>query len=260
LDRDARAAEAQARMQAQLGGPNTEQYDKAYAEMEKRKSEFDAPKAGFDGLMEYLGQVAQTGRGKKWYESGAEGGARVDALNKERKTQQYELAKQQVELMQKKMDAERGYKKELFQMGEAERAAVDKQIDTAVKEYGLNKRDAERLRAELEGRHIAGKYQLQAARIGQEGRAAGATTLTPNQRAMIADKAKDNVAADIKANPSMQIKLAKNPAAVAQMVAAETERLLAAAEGRTMAAAPGAPSPGGIPPDVQALLNKYGGK
>jgi hypothetical protein len=28
----------------------------------------------------------------------------------------------------------------------------------------------------------------------------------------------------------------------------------------TMGAAPGAAGPGGIPPDVQALLNKYGGK
>ena len=241
LDRDKRAAEAQARMQAQLGGPDTTQYDKAYAEMEKRKGEFEAPKAGFDGLMEYLGQVAQTGRGKKWYEAGAEGGARVEALNKERKTQQFELAKQQVELMQKKMDAERGYKKELFQMGEAERAAVDKQIDTAVKEYGLNKRQADQLRTELEGRHITGKYQLQAARIGQDGRA----TLTPNQRAMIADKAKDNVTNELKANMALAMKVGKNPAALAQMVAAETERLLAATEGRTMTSAPGAPSPGG---------------
>jgi hypothetical protein len=211
--------------------------------MEKRKGEFNAPTAGFDGLMEYLGQVAKTKRGQKWYESGAEGGAAVEALNKERKTQQYELAKQQVELMQKKMDAERGYKKELFQMGEAERAAVDKQIDTAVKEFGLNKRQADQLRNELEGRHITGKYQLQAARIGQEGRAAGATTLTPNQRAMIADKAKDNVANDLKTNMVLSMKVGKNPAALAQMVAAETERLLAAAEGRTMAAAPARQAP-----------------
>jgi hypothetical protein len=253
LDRDARAAQAQARMQAQLGGPDTSQYDKAYAEMEKRKGEFNAPKAGFDGLMEYLGQVAQTGRGKKWYEAGAEGGARVEALNKERKTQQYELAKQQVELMQKKMDAERGYKKELFQMGEAERAAVDKQIDTAVKEYGLNKRQADQLRTELEGRRISGDYQLQAARIGQEGRAAGAggdkqqlAELKALQK-QYADQMKTTFSKADKA--ALQAKLNTVEAAIAKMAGLDT-----------MVAAPDAGRLGGIPSDVQALLNKYGGK
>jgi hypothetical protein len=239
LDRDKRAADAQARMQAQLGGPDTAQYDKAYAEMEKRKGEFDAPKAGFDGLMEYLGQVAQTGRGKKWYEAGAEGGARVDALNKERKTQQYELAKQQVELMQKKMDAERGYKKDLFQMGEAERAAVDKQIDTAVKEYGLNQRQAAQLRAELEGRHIAGKYQLQAARIGQEGRAASGgngdkQTLAELKalQASLAGQLKTEFNKD--ARMAINSQLSQVNSAIAKMAGLST-----------MPPAPGAPSPGG---------------
>jgi hypothetical protein len=237
LDRDARAAQAQARMQAQLGGPDTSQYDKAYAEMEKRKGEFNAPKAGFDGLMEYLGQVAQTGRGKKWYEAGAEGGARVDAINKERKTQQYELAKQQVELMQKKMDAERGYKKELFQMGEAERAAVDKQIDTAVKEYGLNKRQADQLRTELEGRRISGDYQLQAARIGQEGRAGagGDKQQLAELKALqkqYADQMKTTFSKADKA--ALQAKLNTVEAAIAKMAGLDT-----------MVAAPGAGSPGG---------------
>ncbi len=76
-------------------------------------------------------------------------------------------------------------------------------------------------------------------------RAVGKLELTPNQRAEIANKAMDNINATLKANVSMQIRAAKDPAYMQQLIQAETDRLMAAAEGRTMAAAPGAASPGG---------------
>jgi hypothetical protein len=43
-----------------------------------------------------------------------------------------------------------------------------------------------------------------------------------------------------------------------QLIKAETDRLMNAAGGVTMAAAPGAASPGGTPSDIQALMKKYG--
>lgn len=76
-------------------------------------------------------------------------------------------------------------------------------------------------------------------------RAVGKLELTPNQRAEIANKAMDNINATLKANVSMQIRAAKDPAYMQQLIQAETDRLMAAAEGRTMTAAPGAASPGG---------------
>lgn len=82
--------------------------------------------------------------------------------------------------------------------------------------------------------------------------------LTQNQRAMIADKAMDNVTATIKANMKLQMAVGKNPALMQQLVRAETDRLMNAAGGGTMAAAPGAASPGGTPSDIQALMKKYG--
>jgi hypothetical protein len=69
--------------------------------------------------------------------------------------------------------------------------------------------------------------------------------LTANQRAAIADKAIDNVTNVLKSSPPLQAKLAKDPAAMQEMVRKETERLMAAAGGTTMPAAPGAASPGG---------------
>jgi hypothetical protein len=82
--------------------------------------------------------------------------------------------------------------------------------------------------------------------------------LTQNQRAMIADKAMDNVTAALKANMKLQMAVGKNPTLMQQLVRAETDRLMNAAGGVTMAAAPGATSPGGTPSDIQALMKKYG--
>jgi hypothetical protein len=69
--------------------------------------------------------------------------------------------------------------------------------------------------------------------------------LTANQRAAIADKALDNVNATLKANMKLNIEVGKNPALMQQLLKAETDRLMAAAGGTTMPAAPGAASPGG---------------
>lgn len=69
--------------------------------------------------------------------------------------------------------------------------------------------------------------------------------LTQNQRAMIADKAMDNVNAQLKANMKLQMEVGKNPMLLQDMVRRETDRLMAAAGGTTMPAAPGAGSPGG---------------
>ena len=82
--------------------------------------------------------------------------------------------------------------------------------------------------------------------------------LTQNQRAMIADKAIDNVTATLKANMKLQMAVGRNPDLMQQLVRAETDRLMNAAGGGTMAAAPGAASPGGTPSDIQALMKKYG--
>jgi len=82
--------------------------------------------------------------------------------------------------------------------------------------------------------------------------------LTQNQRAMIADKAMDNITAALKDNMKLQMAVGKNPTLMQQLVKAETDRLMGAAGGVTMAAAPGAASPGGTPSDIQALMKKYG--
>jgi hypothetical protein len=87
--------------------------------------------------------------------------------------------------------------------------------------------------------------QLQARTTLAAAKERGSAELTQKDRAAIADKAMDNVNATLKANVPLQMKAAKDPAYLQQLVQAETARLMAAAEGRTMAPAPGAASPGG---------------
>ena len=85
----------------------------------------------------------------------------------------------------------------------------------------------------------------QRAVIGASAGADRRMALTPAQRAEIANKAKDNVQNELKTDMRMQMEMRRNPALMNTLVQRETERLMAAAEGRTMMEAPGAASPGG---------------
>ena len=76
-------------------------------------------------------------------------------------------------------------------------------------------------------------------------KASGSGQLTPAQRGAIIDKAVDNVTAQLKQDIRLSMQVAKNPGLREQMIQRETDRLLQAAGGTTMAAAPGASSPGG---------------
>lgn len=254
-DPDKRSAAEIAKYKELVGAPDTAQYDRLIAEMEKRKGELNAPKAGFDGLMEYLGQVAQTGRGKKWYEAGAEGGARVEALNKERQGQQFELTKQQSEVAQKKLDTVRAYAEKTYGISKAAFDQVYRDQHDAAKEIVKDEAAARQLAQQNTLKMLEMKNELQKAHIMADARVAGSGNA--------ADKAK---LAEYKALQSQyvnQLKTAYNKAEKAALQAKlnGVEAAIAKLAGLdTMSATPGAPSPGGIPPDVQALMNKYGGK
>lgn len=150
LDPNARAAEMRRRAEEAYGPYDTSQYDRLMAELEGRRAQFDAPKTGFDAFAEYMQQIAAAGPRRTSGEAGAAGALALNALNKQRQAQQFELTKQMVDTAQKKLDAERGYKKELFSLTEKERDEVDKMVGDATKEYGLSKRDADRYKRDLE--------------------------------------------------------------------------------------------------------------
>lgn len=150
LDPEARANAIAKRLESTVGRADTSEIDRLMAELESRKRQFDAPKPGFEGFAEYMKQIAAAGPRRTWGEAGTAGAMALDALNKERRAQQFDLTKQGIEAAQKKLDLDRTYKKELFSLTEKERDEVEKMVGEATKEYGLSKRDAEKYKRDLE--------------------------------------------------------------------------------------------------------------
>lgn len=247
-----REAAAMAKYEQMVGKPDTAQHDRLIAELEKRKQSL-APKQGFEGLMEYLGQVSansQPGRGS--FASGAAGARGMDKLNRERQLEQFELSKQAIEVSQKKLDTVRSYAKETYGIGKAAFDQVYKDQFDAAKEVVKDESAARQLAQQNTLKMLELKQQADLRREEMRSqekiagmRGATSATLTPNQRAEIANKAIDNINATLKANVPLQMRAAKDPAYMQQLVQAETARLMAAAEGRTIPTAPGAGSPGG---------------
>jgi len=100
-----------------IGKPDTSQYDRLIAELERQKAGTAAPERGFAGLMEFLGQIAATPRGLSSMEAGALGARGVQALEREREAKRTGLIEKQIELEQKKIDANRQYAKDVFGVG-----------------------------------------------------------------------------------------------------------------------------------------------
>ena len=108
--------------QREVGNRDTSQYDRLIAEYENRKKQLEGPKPGIDSLIEYLGMIAATPRGRSWTEAGSMAARSQNALQQDRQAQQFELTKQAIDAAQKKADIGFGEKKELFGMG---RSAYD---------------------------------------------------------------------------------------------------------------------------------------
>jgi hypothetical protein len=139
---------------AQVGNRDTSQYDRLIAEYESRKKQLEGPKPGIDSLMEYLGMVAATPRGRSWTEAGSMAARAQNDLNAQRQSQQFELTKQGLEAAQKKADIIYGEKKDLFGAG---RAAYDQaykaNYEAALKVTG-NAFEAEKLATEVTQKYL----------------------------------------------------------------------------------------------------------
>jgi hypothetical protein len=158
-DRDAERAKEEDRYAA-VGKQDLSQYDRLIAELDKRKAEFNAPAGGFDRLAEYLGEVAKGGRGRKWYEAGAAGSASLSELDKSRKTQQFELTKQGVEIAQKKLDADRAFNLDKYKAGQEGAKRIDDIAKDAAKEFGLDARNERTLANQIKVQLLANQGAL----------------------------------------------------------------------------------------------------
>ena len=240
----------QTEMDTELGRPDTAQHDRLIAELEKRKQSL-APKQGFEGLMEYLGQVSansQPGRGS--FASGAAGARGMDKLNKERQLEQFELSKQAIDVSQKKLDTVRAYAEKRFNVGNAEFDRVYKEQFEAAKEVVKNRADAEKLAKENTLKMLQMENNLEVQRLQNKGSLAAASVRSEgNEGKRQVDALKAELASiDKELAPLLKTPFGPNKAKIAALEAqkAQVQKDLRAAGGvSTIGGAPGAGSPGG---------------
>jgi hypothetical protein len=143
-DENALAAAKRALYDKEVGARDLSIYDRTAAELEARKQKLNAPKAGYDAMMEYLEQIA-IGGGRTSAESGSLGASRQRALQKDRLSQQDVLMDKILELGAKKSDAQFAEKKGMFELTQTEKDRVIKEKSDAAKQLGLSEDETRKL-------------------------------------------------------------------------------------------------------------------
>ena len=136
-DENAMAAAKRALYDKEVGARDLSIFDRTAAELEARKQKLNAPKAGYDAMMEYLEQIA-IGGGRTSAESGSLGASRQRALQKDRLSQQDLLMDKILELGAKKSEAQFAEKKGMFDLTQTEKDRVIKEKSEAAQKLGLS--------------------------------------------------------------------------------------------------------------------------
>ena len=164
-DETALAAAKRALYDKEVGARDLSIYDKTAAELEARKQKLNAPKAGYDAMMEYLEQVA-LGGGRTSAESGAIGASRQRALQKERLSQQDLLMDKILELGGKKSEAQYAERKGMFDLTQGEKDRIIKEKSEAAKQLGLSEDKTRELIEQGLQKELDRKNNLKAAAAG----------------------------------------------------------------------------------------------
>jgi hypothetical protein len=138
-------ADLKALYDKEVGARDLSIYDKTSAELEARKQKIAqqrAPKSGFEGLMEYLDNVAEAG-GKTWYDAGSRGGALQKKKRLTLEEQENALMDKILELGAKKTDAQYAEKKGMFDLTQAEKTRIITEKRAIAQSLGLSE-DKER--------------------------------------------------------------------------------------------------------------------
>jgi hypothetical protein len=169
LDPEAQERLAQEKFKQQVGERDISIYDRTAAELEARKQKLNAPKAGYDAMMEYLEQVALAG-GRTSAESGSAGATRQRQLQKERLSQQDLLMDKILELGAKKSEAQYAQKEKMYQVGQERYKDVFKNAFDAAKSVNASDDEAKRIAAQAVENEKNRQNQIRTAQIGAQDR------------------------------------------------------------------------------------------
>ena len=166
-DEDALAGDLRARYLIEVGKKDLSIYDEMAAELKARKERLKGPEKGFDSLMEYLGQIAQSGGGRNWMEAGVKGAAGLSALQKARQDQQDALVDKILDLGAKKREAEYGERLGLFNLTKTEKDKIIQDKKEVAKSLGLSEDEEKKLIQQSLENELNRKAQIRAASVGR---------------------------------------------------------------------------------------------
>jgi len=138
-------ADLKALYDKEVGARDLSIYDRTAAELEARKQKIAqqrAPKSGFEGLMDYLDNIAEAG-GTTWYDAGSKAGALQKKKRLTLEEQENALMDKILELGAKKSDAQYAEKKGMFELTQAEKNRIITDKKAIAQSLGLSE-DKER--------------------------------------------------------------------------------------------------------------------
>jgi hypothetical protein len=171
-DPEAKAQELRERYKKEVGDRDLSIYDKTTSELEARKQKIAqqrAPKSGFEGLMDYLDNIAEAG-GKTWYDAGSRGGALQKKKRLALEEQENALMDKILELGGKKSEAQYAEKKGMFDLTSKERDEIFKRAFDAAKSVNSSDDEAKRLAAQAVENEKNRLNQIRSAQIGAQDR------------------------------------------------------------------------------------------
>jgi hypothetical protein len=161
-------ADLEAEYNRKVGARDMSAYDRSIAELEARKQKLAQqrePKSGFEGLMDYLDNIAEAG-GKTWYDAGSRGGSLQKKKRLALEEQENTLMDKIIELGGKKSEALFAEKKGMFDLTQAEKNRIIKDKQEIAKSLGLSEDDERRLIEQSLQKELDRKNNIRAAAVG----------------------------------------------------------------------------------------------
>lgn len=168
-DPEAKAKALRDRYMKEVGTRDLSIFDKTAAELEARKQKLNAPKAGYDAMMEYLENIAMSG-GRTSAEAGSRGAVRQRQQQMAREAEQNTLMDKILELGAKKSEAEFAEKKGMFDLTQRERDEIFKKAFDAAKSVNSSDDEAKRIAAQAVENEKNRQNQIRSAQIGAQDR------------------------------------------------------------------------------------------
>lgn len=239
-----RREEALKRYAEQVGGPDTAAQEAYIKALQGRVGGMETEKDLYGRIGDYARKLALAG-GRTSLQTGANASGMIEAERLANEQKKFDLLKEIMGESTKVADTKRGYKKEVFGIGEKEYDDAYKNAFDAAKEMGLDDREAKKMAHQSAENALNRASNERIANIRADATGGGSSE----------DKQRLNELKALQSSKTGQLKNAygsDKKRLQGELAAIEAEIAKMAGIG-TMAAAPGAASPGGTRPPLSSF-------